>query len=173
VTTGRHVGGPFTYPRVGGTQGPLPVGYHHTELSRVVGRGEGDFARAGALLMSWDVHRRAGLTVTADEDRAAPGVEVVVGLGFGRLRVHAPCRVVYVIDEPRQQGFAYGTLRGHPETGEELFLVDWPDDDVVTFSVRAFSRPALWWSRLGGPVARRVQAWVTERYLEALVVRRG
>ncbi len=98
---------------------------------------------------------------------------VVVDLGFGRLRSHAPCRVVYVIDEPSLLGFAYGTLRGHPDTGEELFLVAWRDDDVVAFSVRAFSCPALWWSRLGGPATRRVQARVTERYLDALVVGAG
>jgi uncharacterized protein (UPF0548 family) len=30
-----------------------------------------------------------------------------------------PCRVVYVVDEPRRAGFAYGTLPGHPEIGGE------------------------------------------------------
>lgn len=168
MEVGRQAGGPFTYPEVGATAGPLPTGYHHVEDSRVVGRGEAVFSSASALLMSWEVHRLAGLTVRATDARAAAGVEVVIGLGVGWLRVNAPCRVVHVVDEPRQHGFAYGTLRGHPETGEELFLVEWGDDDVVTFSVRAFSRPALWWSRLGGPVARLVQDRVTERYLSAL-----
>ncbi|WP_414711001.1 DUF1990 family protein, partial [Pseudonocardia sp.] len=33
--------------------------------------------------------------------------------------------------------------------------------------VRAFSRPATWYSRLGAPVARRVQNRVTRDYLRA------
>jgi uncharacterized protein (UPF0548 family) len=35
------------------------------------------------------------------------------GIGF-----KAPVRVVYVVDEPTRRGFAYGTLPGHPESGE-------------------------------------------------------
>jgi uncharacterized protein (UPF0548 family) len=31
--------------------------------------------------------------------------------------------VVYVVDEHDRRGFAYGTLRGRPESGEELFAV--------------------------------------------------
>ena len=42
-----------------------------------------------------------------------------------------PARVVYVIDEPLRKGFAYGTLPGHPETGEEAFIVEYRDDDSV------------------------------------------
>ncbi|SIP67631.1 hypothetical protein BN9982_740001 [Mycobacterium tuberculosis] len=40
---------------------------------------------------------------------------VLVGIAFLR----APCRVVYVIDEPDVRGFGYGTLPGHPVSGEE------------------------------------------------------
>ena len=47
------------------------------------------------------------------------GSESLVHLG----PVTAPCRVVYVVDEPDRRGFAYGTLTGHPESGEELFTV--------------------------------------------------
>ncbi|GAA4732513.1 hypothetical protein GCM10023350_14890 [Nocardioides endophyticus] len=43
--------------------------------------------------------------------------------GLGPLALRIPCRVVYVVDEPERAGFAYGTLPGHPETGEELFLL--------------------------------------------------
>ena len=44
------------------------------------------------------------------------GSEVIVHLG----PVRAPCRVVYVVDEPDRRGFAYGTLPGHPEIDGEL-----------------------------------------------------
>lgn len=164
-----RVSSPFTYLEVGGTRGTLPAGYQHIDRTRALGRGESEFLRTAAALMNWDLHRLAGLTVVTTGARADVGVEVVVGLGVWHLVVRAPCRVVYTVDEPRRRGFAYGTLPGHPEAGEELFLVEWRADDVVTVTVRAFSRPALWWSRLGRPIGRRVQARVTERYLDALV----
>ena len=34
-----------------------------------------------------------------------------------------PCRIVWVVDEPDAFGFGYGTLRGHPDEGEESFVV--------------------------------------------------
>ena len=70
--------------------------------------------------------------------------------------------------EPDRVGFAYGTLPGHPERGEELFAVSLGDDDHVRLEVRAFSRPATWWVRLGAPVGRRVQDRITDRYVAAL-----
>jgi len=69
------------------------------------------------------------------------------------------------------QRFAYGTLPGHPESGEERFLVHLNDDHIVTAQIRAFSRPGRWFTRLGRPIARRVQDATTQRYLDALTQR--
>lgn len=80
----------------------------------------------------------------------------------------APCVVVFAVDETRRRGFTYGTLPGHPECGEELFLVEHRDDDTVRLTIRAFSRPALWWSQASAPAGRLVQRAVTARYLGAL-----
>jgi uncharacterized protein (UPF0548 family) len=66
-------------------------------------------------------------------------------------------RIVYVIDEPRWFGFAYGTLPGHVERGEERFSVEWLDDDTVWYDLMAFSRPHYWGARLVKPLARRLQ----------------
>ena len=73
-----------------------------------------------------------------------------------------------VVDEPRRQGFAYGSLPGHPERGEESFLLSLLDDQSVELALVAFSRPALWWSRAGAPVSRWMQRRITARYLAAL-----
>lgn len=73
-------------------------------------------------------------------------------LGLGPISVRAPVRVVYLIDEPTRTGFAYGTLPGHPESGEEAFVVQLQDSGVVTFGITAFSRPATTLARLGGPL---------------------
>ncbi|GIM68765.1 hypothetical protein Aco04nite_12180 [Winogradskya consettensis] len=114
--------------------------------------------------MTWQMHRDAGLRVAAGADRAAPGVEVTLHL----LVVRIPCRVVYVLDEPDRRGFAYGTLAGHPEQGEEAFEVYRTAEGAVRARIRAFSRPATLLTKVGGPVATMVQDYMTGRYLRAL-----
>jgi uncharacterized protein (UPF0548 family) len=55
-------------------------------------------------------------------------------------------------------GFAYGTLPGHAESGEERFLVEWDrTGDAVRYDVLAFSRPRHPLARLGYPLTRRAQ----------------
>ncbi|NQX13652.1 DUF1990 domain-containing protein [Microbacteriaceae bacterium VKM Ac-2855] len=87
---------------------------------------------------------------------------------FGRT-FDAPVRVVYVIDEPDEVGFAYGTLAGHPESGEESFVVEKRADDSVWIVIRVFSKPSSRLYRLGAPVLRRVQKSITKKYLRALL----
>ncbi|OLO98731.1 hypothetical protein BVU76_29270 [Mycolicibacterium porcinum] len=155
----------LTYPEVGATAGELPAGYRHTRASAVIGTGRDRFDQAAANVLKWGMQRGAGLRVQASSEVASVGTELVVRLG----PVPAPCRVVYVLDEADRRGFAYGTLAGHPETGEELFSVRYdPTTDEVRAEVVAFSRPATWWSRLGGPVTRLLQRVVTRRYLTGI-----
>jgi uncharacterized protein (UPF0548 family) len=157
----------FTYPEVGGTAGELPPGYQHLHAARVVGEGRELFERCAETIMTWGVQRGAGLLVVPGE-RVEVGAENRIGLRLGPLTTWAPCRVVYVVDEPDRKGFAYGTLPGHPERGEESFVVSIDEEGVVEFAVTAFSKPATWFAKLGGPVTKLVQRRVTWRYLEAV-----
>lgn len=155
---------PLTYTEVGATAGLMPAGYRHLRKSSVIGTGRERFEEAATQGMRWGMLRGAGLRVIATTEVAEVGSEVLVHLG----PVAAPCRVVYVVDEPDRSGFAYGTLPGHPESGEELFVVRYgPNGDVIA-EVSAFSRHATWWSRLGAPLTLLVQRLVTGRYLRAL-----
>ena len=67
-----------------------------------------------------------------------------------------------------EQGFAYGSLPGHPESGEESFLVTLRPDGDVVFTTRVFSRLASPLARLGGPVSRAVQAAALDRYVTSI-----
>jgi uncharacterized protein (UPF0548 family) len=87
---------------------------------------------------------------------------------IGPLGIKSPVRVVYVIDEPKRKGFAYGTLPGHPEDGEAAFVVEQRDDESVWLTIRSFSRPANWFWWMGYPVMRMLQSFYTNRYLRAL-----
>jgi uncharacterized protein (UPF0548 family) len=159
---------PYTYFQVGATAGDeLPAGYDHVRRSTVIGEGEVAFVKAARALMHWEIQRRSGLVVKAAERVTVDGI-VWMGLTLGPFKVGFRCRVVYVVDEPRRKGYAYGTLRGHPEAGEEAFMLVWRDDDAVELHVIAFSRPAAWWARIAGPATRAGARWITGRYLKAL-----
>ena len=97
-----------------------------------------------------------------------PGDTANLAIPFGPFHVGAPVRIVYVIDEPDRKGFGYGTLPGHPESGEEAWIVNRSDDGSVWLSIRAFSRPSAlrWW--LVYPVLRIMQELITRRYERAL-----
>lgn len=158
----------LTYSEVGATADSLPARYHHLTRHVMIGRGQHVFADAAADVVGWEVQLRAGLTVSASAPTALPGTVAMLGLGRGPLRLGAPCRVVYAVDQPRRRGFAYGTLPGHPECGEEAFIVEHHDDDTVSFTITAFSRPSTAIARLAGPVERLIQGWITTRYLRSL-----
>lgn len=159
----------FTYPEVGATRNAvLPAGYVHLRRSRVIGTGSTRFEEAARRLSSWEMHRRAGLRVEASPESAIEGAEARLRLGVGLLSIDAHVRVVYVIDEPRRSGFAYGTLPGHPESGEEAFVLDLDGDGAVTFTITAFSRASSLLARAGGPLTRAAQLRITHRYLGAV-----
>jgi uncharacterized protein (UPF0548 family) len=155
----------FTYPEVGATASTLPSGYRHVRRERRIGSGRDRFDQAAAAVMRYGMLRGAGLRVSATTEVAQVGTDVLGRLGPFR----APCRVVYVVDEPDRRGFAYGSLPGHAVSGEEMFGVRYdPADDAVYSEVVAFSRPATWWSQLGSPVLMLAQRVVSGRYLDAV-----
>ncbi|TDL05944.1 DUF1990 domain-containing protein [Mycolicibacterium obuense] len=156
---------PLTYPDVGATASTPPPGYRFLRRTSVIGCGRERFEQAAAAGMRFGMLRGAGLRVESTTPTAEEGTDVLGHLG----PVSAPCRVVYVIDEPDRRGFAYGTLPGHAVRGEELFLVrfDYTTDQVIA-EVAAFSQPAAWWSRLGAPVTSLMQKVIAGRYLKAL-----
>jgi uncharacterized protein (UPF0548 family) len=98
----------------------------------------------------------------------APGDTVWLHIPVGPFSVKAPARVVYVINEKKRRGFAYGTLAGHPERGEESFIVELSDDGSVWLEVRAFSRPSSWFWWAVYPALRVAQSIYTRRYFSAL-----
>ena len=108
------------------------------------------------------VYGAEGLAFIAPGDTA----ELTIPLGIGG--VVAPCRVIYVIDEPNRKGFAYGTLPGHPERGEESFIVDQTEDGSVWLTIRSFSRPSAWQWWAVYPFLRFAQTMFTHRYFRSL-----
>ncbi len=97
-----------------------------------------------------------------------PGMTAVLKYGNGIGTVNAHIRVLLVIDEPDRAGFAYGTLKQHPECGEEFFVVEHRADDTVWLVYRRFSRPNGVWRTLTAPRSRARHKRYTKRYLRVL-----
>jgi uncharacterized protein (UPF0548 family) len=157
-----------TYEEVGRSRlNDLPSGYRHDHLVVPVGNGEADWGRAQEAIRGWRAHHGAGLAVTPENAAIEDGGTVVVSRSFGPVLLVAPCRIVYTTATETRFGFAYGTLPGHPEQGEEAFHVTFEDGQVVA-EIVAFSRPADLATRLAGPLARQIQRAATKRYIDGI-----
>lgn len=170
----RSLDAPLTYTPVTTTRrgvldgAELPAGFGHLRFERVLGHGRDTFDRASACVLGWGMHRGFGFTVRASAPRAATGVTVAFGVGRGPVMLTASCRVVWSVEEPRRRGFGYGTLPGHPETGEEAFVVVLGDDDAVRLRIVSVSRPARLYSRLVAPAVPTLQRLAIRRYAAAV-----
>ncbi len=157
---------PLSYQPVGLTlDGPLPPGWHHLDVERRIGRGDAAYRAAGEAVLTYAAQRGLGLRPEATAPRAAEGVELLSHLAV----LPVPCRVVWVVQDAGRTGFGYGTLEGHPESGEEGFLVERRGEDVYAV-VRAYSVPATRLARLGGPVTWRLQHLAALGYLRAIAL---
>ena len=152
---------PITYEGVGTTAQTPPTGYvvDHTRVK--LGVGEPTFLAAISALKRWQQFQLSWVEAAPRETPLQTGqVVCVMGHAVGVWWINA-CRIVHVVDEVgpvKRFGFAYGTLPGHVESGEERFLIEWDrSEDSVWYDIMAFSRPkhALTW--LGYPVVRRLQ----------------
>ena len=158
----------LTYSPVGVTRDavPLPDGMRFSGSARVVG-GPEVFERAADFVMGLGMQRALRMRVDAPDRPLEVGDTVTMRAGFGRFAIRIPTRVVYVINESDRRGFAYGTLPGHPERGEELFLVERLPAGAVRVSVSAVSAPGRWYTRIAGPFGRLLQRAATWRYVDA------
>ncbi len=150
---------PFSYPEVGASRDGASPGYPVNQLRGRLGAGPETFARAVEALRGWKMYE-TGWTKLCWPDVPITEATVVGVLGrhFGVWSLNA-CRIVYVIEEQasllRRYGFAFGTLPGHVERGEERFTVEWDRaDDSVSYEVFAFARPAYPLARTGQPFVR-------------------
>ncbi len=152
---------PFSYAEVGGTRGEVPRGYVVDRYRVKLGEGEEAYDRAKDALRSW---RQFSLGWVSLHPRGAPiktGTTVAVLASHAGLWSLNSARIVYLVeegDDVQRFGFAYGTLPGHAERGEERFLVEYDlRSGAVFYEVFAFSHPNHLLAWLGYPFARLLQ----------------
>ncbi|MBJ7450549.1 MAG: DUF1990 domain-containing protein [Blastococcus sp.] len=150
---------------------PAPAGRRAYERTVLVGRGDQGWSRARAALLSWGVKTRSGFAVqpaSGSDAGVRDGTDYWLVAAVGPLRIREPARVVAVVDRPDRCGFAYGTLEGHPVSGEEAFVLHRDDDGVVRLTLRSVTAPGAGRWRPAFPVVLVAQRWYRRRYSRAL-----
>lgn len=151
----------FTYSAVGATATVPPTGYVVDQTRIKLGSGEDTFEAAKSALRRWEHFQLGWVGASPTETPISQGeVVAVMGRVLGIWWLNA-CRIVYVVDEVgpiTRFGFAYGTLPGHAESGEERFLIEWDrSDGGVWYDILAFSRPNYFVTKLSYPFVRCFQ----------------
>jgi uncharacterized protein (UPF0548 family) len=152
----------FTYAEVGATAKTPPPGWvvDHTRVD--LGKGEVVYDRVRSALRRWKQFDLGWVEAWPADTPIRAGETVAVLIrAFGLWWLNA-ARIVYAVDEMAESvnrfGFAYGTLPGHVEAGEERFLIEWDRrNDRVFYDIFAFSRPRHVLTRIAQWQVRRMQ----------------
>ena len=153
---------PFSYTEVGASRDAsspagFPVNHHRARL----GTGKKTFDAAVAAMRSWEMYSLNWTKLCWPETPIREGeVVAVLAKHFGVWSLNA-CRIIYTLEEesrlPRY-GFAFGTLPGHVEQGEERFTVEWESDtEAVWYELFAFARPKPLVAKIGYPFVGLIQ----------------
>ncbi len=149
---------PHSYKEVGDTQKETPVPGFDNDFNFIeLGRSDAVWEAAKAAIRAWKMFPGDWACIWPETTPIRVGEVVAMQARVMGLWWLNSCRIVYVIDLPDKFGFAYGTLPGHVECGEELFMVERTADGTVRYVLKAFSRPRFWLARLGYPIARAYQ----------------
>ena len=149
---------PYSYPAVEHTRSDTPLpGYDNDFNTQELGSGEAVWEAAKEAIRQWQMFPGGWAYVTPHPLPIREGEVVAMAACVMGIWWLNSCRIVYVLDNETQFGFAYGTLPGHVECGEELFMVEKTADAGVRYVLKAFSKPKHWMARLGYPLARVYQ----------------
>jgi uncharacterized protein (UPF0548 family) len=155
----------LSYHHVGSTLTPEPPsGVPERLVTREV---DGSLAAATAALRAWALHRGIRGAIHPAEAALAIGTTLLVVAPFGPFQMAVPDRIVGLVDDPERFGFAYGTLDGHAEAGEELFLAEQVAPGRLRLTLRIHARPGTTLARIGTPVVILLQRAAARRYLDA------
>lgn len=147
-------------------------GYRWYDRSVPVGSGRASWEVASAAVLMWGVKTSSGFSVRSASGevggRVSPGARFWLSAHLGPVVVREPVVIGDVVQSPDRVGFSYGTLAGHPVSGEEAFIVSRRPDGSVWLTLRSATRPSSGRWRLVFPVLLVAQRWYRHRYVRAL-----
>ncbi len=147
----------FNYQEQLGTKHKTLNGYDNDHSSILLGQGINVWDKAKSALNNWQQFPSGWTKIYTNDTSIKEGNTVLVLFKLFGLWWWNAARIVYLIDEKNRYGYAYGTLHGHVERGEECFWIDRDESGNVYYHIKAFSKPAFWGARLFYPMARMYQ----------------
>jgi len=149
----------LTYQQHGASATTEKVSGFDNDFQRVtIGQGAAAFEQACEAIRRWRMFPSPWTVILPPAPPIQAGTTVAIYVKAFGLWWRNSCRIIYVVDEPGRFGFAYGTLPGHIECGEELFLVEQDENGQVWYTIRAFSKPRHWLAKIAYPLMRLFQA---------------
>ena len=147
-----------------------PKGYRRYCAESSIGHGRQCWDEAVTAVLDWQIKIRSGFTVESftSEIRVRENVDYRLTVRFGPIAIYEPVRVVAVINQPTRCGFSYGTLYGHPISGEEAFVLHRASDGEVWLTLRSLTRASGGRWRWAFPVLLVAQKYYRRRYQKAL-----
>jgi uncharacterized protein (UPF0548 family) len=167
---------PLSYSVVGGTAPDAepwlpPEGWRAYEHTVRLGVGTDLWNAASSAVLSWGIKTRSGFTVDPPLEAgrsARHGERYRLVARIGPLHVREPVEIVATISTDRRAALAYGTLEGHPVSGEEAFIVDQDGNGNVSLTLRSLTRAGRGRWRVLFPLILIAQRVYRRRYLRAL-----
>ncbi|GAB4084007.1 hypothetical protein GCM10028784_06370 [Myceligenerans cantabricum] len=166
----------LSYSVVGGTapgaeRWQPPDGWRAYERTVSLGSGTDLWNTASTAVLSWGIKTRSGFSVdpSLEEGRVArQGERYWLLARIGPIHVREPVKVVATLVTRYRAALAYGTLAGHPVSGEEAFIVSRDDDENVSLTLRSITRAGRGPWRALFPAILLTQRIYRRRYLRTL-----
>ena len=147
----------FSYRELGKSKEKSIKKYNNDYHFQVIGKGDIVWENAKALLRNWKQFPMGWTALYTKEKSIKTGDVVAVLFNLLGIWWINSARIVYVFDEPNRFGFAYGTLEGHVEKGEECFWLEKNDNQEIIYHIKAFSLPAHLLVWMAYPFSRMMQ----------------
>ncbi|MEV0893795.1 DUF1990 domain-containing protein [Promicromonospora sp. NPDC050262] len=149
-----------------------PAGWRAYEHTVQIGSGDELWDAASAAVLSWGIKTRSGFAVDPPLEpgqSARPGERYWLIARIGVIRVREPVEIITTVSTDNRAALAYGTLEGHPVSGEEAFIVHQDDDGTVSLTLRSLTRAGRGVWRGAFPVILVAQRIYRRRYLRVLL----
>lgn len=132
-------------------------GYDYDTLRVKLGTGRRVFEIAKQAIKYWKMFPEKWTRVHPIKPEIGIGETVAISAKYLGMWWVNMARIVYVVEDLDTYGFAYGTLPGHVEKGEELFLVRMDEHEDVFYEIIAISKPNILLAKMSYSLLRGLQ----------------
>ncbi|WP_026366160.1 DUF1990 family protein [Promicromonospora sukumoe] len=148
-----------------------PAGRRAYEHTVRLGSGTDLWDASSAAVLSWGIKTRSGFAVEPplEAGRSAHrGERYWLVARIGPFRVREPVQIITTVSTDNRAALSYGTLDGHPVSGEEAFIVHRDDNGTVSLTLRSLTHAGRGMWRGLFPLILVAQQIYRRRYLRAL-----